>query len=272
MMTSHVAPCARMCAVRDVLLLRAPVINLPRPVLCCAISGFDCRCGNLFCGLHRYSDKHNCPYDYKAEAADKIRKENPVVVADKIQRIWRGLSGWLWILGAIGLKKKRTWAQPSSWRTRCCFFLLPLVCYTVRTFSPSAWKFTYIFSFHSRVCLSLTLLERCIEQTLHMWGWGGGSISANEGDCWRRKKKKVIALLWKCCRWLSGLFCDPPLPWDRLNFAWNELGHSGLLGLSDCYCCWLMASFQPCLLSAGLSSKMDVIIVCLFFFFCPVRV
>ncbi|KAK5900538.1 hypothetical protein CgunFtcFv8_025489 [Champsocephalus gunnari] len=49
--------------------------------------GFDCRCGNLFCGIHRYSDKHNCPYDYRAEAANKIRKENPVVVADKIQRI-----------------------------------------------------------------------------------------------------------------------------------------------------------------------------------------
>ncbi|XP_062870495.1 AN1-type zinc finger protein 5b isoform X2 [Trichomycterus rosablanca] len=51
------------------------------------LTGFDCRCGNLFCGLHRYSDKHNCPYDYKAEAAARIRKENPVVVADKIQRI-----------------------------------------------------------------------------------------------------------------------------------------------------------------------------------------
>ncbi|XP_054613855.1 AN1-type zinc finger protein 5-like [Dunckerocampus dactyliophorus] len=51
------------------------------------LTGFDCRCGNLFCGLHRYSDKHKCPYDYKAEAAAKIRKENPVVVADKIQRI-----------------------------------------------------------------------------------------------------------------------------------------------------------------------------------------
>ncbi|XP_072228086.1 AN1-type zinc finger protein 5b isoform X3 [Leuresthes tenuis] len=49
--------------------------------------GFDCRCGNLFCGIHRYSDKHNCPYDYKSEAAAKIRKENPMVVADKIQRI-----------------------------------------------------------------------------------------------------------------------------------------------------------------------------------------
>ncbi|XP_062383497.1 AN1-type zinc finger protein 5b [Sardina pilchardus] len=51
------------------------------------LTGFDCRCGNIFCGIHRYSDKHNCPYDYKAEAAAKIRKENPVVVADKIQRI-----------------------------------------------------------------------------------------------------------------------------------------------------------------------------------------
>lgn len=51
------------------------------------LTGFSCRCGNLFCGIHRYSDKHNCTYDYKAEAAAKIRKENPVVVADKIQRI-----------------------------------------------------------------------------------------------------------------------------------------------------------------------------------------
>ncbi|XP_017294053.1 AN1-type zinc finger protein 5-like [Kryptolebias marmoratus] len=51
------------------------------------LTGFDCRCGNLFCGIHRYSDKHNCPYDYKADAAAKIRKENPMVVAEKIQRI-----------------------------------------------------------------------------------------------------------------------------------------------------------------------------------------
>ncbi|XP_013886628.1 AN1-type zinc finger protein 5 [Austrofundulus limnaeus] len=51
------------------------------------LTGFDCRCGNLFCGIHRYSDKHNCPYDYRADAAAKIRKENPMVVAEKIQRI-----------------------------------------------------------------------------------------------------------------------------------------------------------------------------------------
>ena len=68
--------------------LRGSVVNLFYPwPLTFVLPGFDCRCGNLFCGIHRYSDKHNCPYDYKAEAAAKIRKENPVVVADKIQRI-----------------------------------------------------------------------------------------------------------------------------------------------------------------------------------------
>ncbi|KAL4613278.1 AN1-type zinc finger protein 6 isoform X1 [Arapaima gigas] len=51
------------------------------------LTGFDCRCGNIFCGIHRYSDVHNCTFDYKADAAERIRKENPVVVGEKIQKI-----------------------------------------------------------------------------------------------------------------------------------------------------------------------------------------
>ncbi|XP_073474345.1 AN1-type zinc finger protein 6 [Aquarana catesbeiana] len=51
------------------------------------LTGFECRCGNVFCGTHRYSDVHSCSFDYKAEAAAKIRKENPVVVGEKIQKI-----------------------------------------------------------------------------------------------------------------------------------------------------------------------------------------
>ncbi|KYO35999.1 AN1-type zinc finger protein 5-like [Alligator mississippiensis] len=51
------------------------------------LTGFDCRCGNLFCAMHRYSDMHSCPYDYKAEAAEKIRKENPIIMAEKIQKL-----------------------------------------------------------------------------------------------------------------------------------------------------------------------------------------
>ncbi|TEA31543.1 hypothetical protein DBR06_SOUSAS9110069, partial [Sousa chinensis] len=48
------------------------------------LTGFECRCGNVYCGVHRYSDVHNCSYNYKADA-EKIRKENPVVVGEKIQ-------------------------------------------------------------------------------------------------------------------------------------------------------------------------------------------
>ncbi|XP_030620812.1 AN1-type zinc finger protein 6 isoform X2 [Chanos chanos] len=51
------------------------------------LTGFDCRCGNVFCGIHRYSDVHNCTFDYKADAAEKIRKENPVIIGEKIQKI-----------------------------------------------------------------------------------------------------------------------------------------------------------------------------------------
>eukprot|EP00069_Balaena_mysticetus_P021009 bmy_02951T0 len=51
------------------------------------LTGFECRCGNVYCGVHHYSDVHKCSYNYKADAAEKIRKENPVVVGEKIQKI-----------------------------------------------------------------------------------------------------------------------------------------------------------------------------------------
>jgi hypothetical protein len=50
------------------------------------LTGFRCRCGELFCGQHRYSDRHGCSYDYKGAARDEIAKENPVVRAAKIVR------------------------------------------------------------------------------------------------------------------------------------------------------------------------------------------
>ncbi|KAI5237383.1 An1-Type Zinc Finger Protein 6 [Manis pentadactyla] len=51
------------------------------------LTGFECRCGNVYCSAHRYSDVHSCSYNYRADAAEKIRKENPVVVGEKIQKI-----------------------------------------------------------------------------------------------------------------------------------------------------------------------------------------
>lgn len=51
------------------------------------LTGFTCRCGGLFCSIHRYSDKHECTFDYKELGAEEIRKSNPVVVATKVQKI-----------------------------------------------------------------------------------------------------------------------------------------------------------------------------------------
>ncbi|EYU20724.1 hypothetical protein ABFS82_11G006700 [Erythranthe guttata] len=51
------------------------------------LTGFSCRCGNIFCSVHRYSDKHECPFDYRAAAQDAIAKANPLVKADKLDKI-----------------------------------------------------------------------------------------------------------------------------------------------------------------------------------------
>ncbi|XP_027071401.1 zinc finger A20 and AN1 domain-containing stress-associated protein 8-like [Coffea eugenioides] len=51
------------------------------------LTGFNCRCGNLFCAVHRYSDKHECPFDYRNAARDAIARANPVVKAEKLDKI-----------------------------------------------------------------------------------------------------------------------------------------------------------------------------------------
>ncbi|GER38335.1 A20/AN1-like zinc finger family protein [Striga asiatica] len=51
------------------------------------LTGFKCRCGNLFCGSHRYSDKHDCPFDYRTAGRDAIARANPVVMAEKLDKI-----------------------------------------------------------------------------------------------------------------------------------------------------------------------------------------
>ncbi|GAB2300194.1 switch-activating protein Sap1 [Dionaea muscipula] len=62
------------------------------------LTGFRCRCGDLFCAEHRYSDRHDCSYDYKAAGREAIARENPVVKAAKIvksknddTRCWKAL-------------------------------------------------------------------------------------------------------------------------------------------------------------------------------------
>ncbi|KIZ06627.1 Zinc finger A20 and AN1 domain-containing stress-associated protein 6 [Monoraphidium neglectum] len=49
--------------------------------------GFQCRCGGLYCGQHRYAEDHTCSYDHKAAQRAKLAKDNPLVQASKMQRI-----------------------------------------------------------------------------------------------------------------------------------------------------------------------------------------
>jgi len=51
------------------------------------LTGFECRCGGLYCSVHRYSDKHECSFNYRELGAEEIRRNNPVVVGQKIQKI-----------------------------------------------------------------------------------------------------------------------------------------------------------------------------------------
>lgn len=54
---------------------------------CFFFLGFPCRCNGLFCSVHRYSNEHNCTFDYKQLGAQEIRKNNPLVVGEKVKKI-----------------------------------------------------------------------------------------------------------------------------------------------------------------------------------------
>ncbi|XP_021654253.2 zinc finger A20 and AN1 domain-containing stress-associated protein 1 isoform X3 [Hevea brasiliensis] len=51
------------------------------------LTGFKCKCGGTFCGSHRYSENHDCSFDFKGAGRNAIAKANPVVKADKVERI-----------------------------------------------------------------------------------------------------------------------------------------------------------------------------------------
>lgn len=50
-------------------------------------STIKCKCGNTYCTLHRYSEKHNCIFDYKADSEKSRKKTLVQVTAAKINKI-----------------------------------------------------------------------------------------------------------------------------------------------------------------------------------------
>mmetsp|Transcript_10562 Transcript_10562/g.25016 ORF Transcript_10562/g.25016 Transcript_10562/m.25016 type:complete len:178 (+) Transcript_10562:98-631(+) len=51
------------------------------------LTGFTCRCGGTFCGIHRYSDKHECSFDYKTAGREQLAKANPTIAPEKVDKI-----------------------------------------------------------------------------------------------------------------------------------------------------------------------------------------
>ncbi|EPR79392.1 AN1-like Zinc finger protein [Spraguea lophii 42_110] len=48
---------------------------------------FACRCGNKYCSIHRFYDKHECTFDYKQDNVKKMSRENAKITCDKISRV-----------------------------------------------------------------------------------------------------------------------------------------------------------------------------------------
>jgi hypothetical protein len=51
------------------------------------LTGFECKCGFVFCGAHRHADQHACTFDFKAHGRGILEKLNPTVVASKVESI-----------------------------------------------------------------------------------------------------------------------------------------------------------------------------------------
>lgn len=47
--------------------------------------GFQCKCDYYFCSQHRYSEKHECVFDYKSQAKQLLSKANPTIAPSKLE-------------------------------------------------------------------------------------------------------------------------------------------------------------------------------------------
>ena len=51
------------------------------------LTDMKCKCDNYYCTLHRYSDCHDCTFDYKKFNKNLLEKQNPSVKFQKIDKI-----------------------------------------------------------------------------------------------------------------------------------------------------------------------------------------
>ena len=46
-----------------------------------------CLCGGVYCSKHSFAEQHSCSYDYKTDGKKLLKKRNPRIVADKLNKI-----------------------------------------------------------------------------------------------------------------------------------------------------------------------------------------
>ena len=51
------------------------------------VLGYDCKCNSAFLFCSKHQNNHNCTFNYQQEAQAKLAKDNPVVIAKKIDKI-----------------------------------------------------------------------------------------------------------------------------------------------------------------------------------------
>ena len=51
------------------------------------LTGFECKCGGLFCGMHRMAGAHACTFDHAAMNKELLEKRVTSVIADKMEKI-----------------------------------------------------------------------------------------------------------------------------------------------------------------------------------------
>ncbi|XP_023542516.1 zinc finger A20 and AN1 domain-containing stress-associated protein 6-like [Cucurbita pepo subsp. pepo] len=47
--------------------------------------GFSCRCGGLFCRMHRFEDKHGCNFDMKTVERERLGRQMIEIKGDKLE-------------------------------------------------------------------------------------------------------------------------------------------------------------------------------------------
>eukprot|EP00177_Eucheuma_denticulatum_P003998 GFKZ01007223.1.p3 GENE.GFKZ01007223.1~~GFKZ01007223.1.p3 ORF type:complete len:167 (+),score=25.43 GFKZ01007223.1:433-933(+) len=88
--TSATTPASPVVAAADIPKEKKVQKNPSRCWVCrkkVGLTGFKCHCGYVFCANHRFEDQHNCDFDYKDSGRQQLAKQNPVVVASKLDKI-----------------------------------------------------------------------------------------------------------------------------------------------------------------------------------------